>query len=63
MPKKSTEDLQKHTLNLYAGDLERLRALFPDQEPTVLVREIIRNTINTIENSAERPNLSIEVQL
>lgn len=63
MPKKSTEELQKHTLNLYAGDLEKLRTLFPDQEPTVLVRELIHNTIKTIENSAESPNLNIEVKI
>lgn len=63
MPKKSEAGLQKHTLNLYAGDMEKLRELFPGQEPTVLVRRIIRSTIENIENSAEPPQLDLKVTL
>lgn len=39
------DDFQKHTLNLYRGDFDELRALFPDTEPSTLVRELVRNCI------------------
>ncbi len=42
---KLRDELQKHTLNLFAGDLDELRMIAPDVEPTVLVRKIIRDFI------------------
>lgn len=45
MPKKSEVPLQKHTLNLYAGDFEELCTIYPNIKPSNLVRELVRNTI------------------
>jgi hypothetical protein len=63
MPRKSADDLQKHTLNLFRGDMDKLRALFPDQEPSVLVRDIIRATIDNIEASVDKPKVTTEIKL
>jgi hypothetical protein len=39
------EPLQKHTLNLFEGDMEELRDLYPDVDPTVLIRNLVRQCI------------------
>jgi hypothetical protein len=46
MPRKKPEDLQKHTLNLRAGDFERLGEIFPDLGPSVALRSIISAVID-----------------
>lgn len=46
MPPKKAEDLQKHTLNLRAGDFEALGELFPDLGPSVALRKIISSLID-----------------
>lgn len=57
-------DLQKHTLNLYAGDMEELRALFPKTEPSTLIRELVRDCIVRIKSGdPQMPKLNLEVKL
>lgn len=64
MPKASDEPLHKHTLNLYAGDFERLAALLPDVKPSDLVRKLVRDFINKHESAAATPaDLRVEVEL
>jgi hypothetical protein len=46
MARKSADSLQKHTLNLRAGDLDRLQELFPRQQATVLVRQIVSKFVD-----------------
>lgn len=54
MARKKTDTLQKHTLNLRAGDMEQLRALFPAQEPSVMVRKIVSGFIDRTLREAAR---------
>jgi len=63
MPKDKS-DLQKHTLHLFAGDFDELRSLFPDIEPSRVVRELVRTCIER-KKAAEPPlpQLKTEVHL
>lgn len=64
MPKRSLDALQKHTLNLYEGDFDKITALFPDMQPSVVVRELVRSTIERHEAAAPIPGkISEQVQL
>lgn len=62
MPRPA-EDLQKHTMNFYAGDFDRIRALWPDQEPSVIIREAIHAMVVNHEAVAtsEPPRIEIVV--
>ena len=46
MPAKKSEDLQKHTLNLRAGDFDRLGELLPELGPSGARRRIISSLID-----------------
>lgn len=43
-----SEDLQKVTLNLYAGDYTELMELYPDIGAAVIVRRIIRRFLEQV---------------
>jgi len=59
MPKKADEPLQKHTLNLYAGDFTILCELYPDIKPSMLVRELVRSCIKRTQgNTTSTPDIS-----
>jgi len=53
MALRSTEKLQKHTLNLYAGDFDELQNMFPEVGASVAIRTLVRNYIES-----KRPTLS-----
>lgn len=55
--------LQKHTLNFYEGDFDRIRALWPDQEPSVIVREFIHDMLEKHESVAQSRAPDIKVAL
>jgi len=44
-----SEDLQKHTLNLYAGDYEKIQFFYPDIGASVVIRKMLRSYIAKIE--------------
>lgn len=46
MARMKTEELKKHTLNLRDGDMEKLTALFPSVQSSVMVRKIISRFID-----------------
>lgn len=46
---KADEELTKHTLNLYEGDYEKLRELYPDVGAGAIVRRIVRRFIEQVE--------------
>ena len=58
---KSKLDLQKHTLNFFAGDIEKLAALHPDLEPSVVVRTLVREHIDKVERTITTTKVQIEV--
>lgn len=59
MPKN--EELQKHTLNLRAGDMEKLRDFFPDLPSSSLIRTIISRYVDDLEG--ERKQLDVKVSI
>lgn len=58
-------DLQKHTLNLYAGDWDELRALFPGTDTSYLIRELVHACVaNTKATATSDPqNINVEVKI
>jgi hypothetical protein len=60
---KTADDLQKHTLNFYAGDFDRIRVLWPDQEPSVIIREFIHDMIEKHEAVATSKVDGVKVEL
>lgn len=64
MPKpKSDEELQKHTLNLYQGDMDELRRLFPGVEPSIIIRKLVRSCIENARGAPPELNLDIPTNL
>ncbi len=43
------DELQKHTLNLFAGDYEKLQLLYPDHGAGPIIRSIVRRFIEQCE--------------
>lgn len=50
--RKSSEPIQKHTLNLFAGDYERLQILYPQRGAGWAIRELVRAHLINIEKIA-----------
>lgn len=48
MARKSVDDLKKHTLNLRAGDIDTLAQLFPRQNPSVIVRNLVSKYVDAM---------------
>lgn len=46
MARTKVEDLQKHTLNLRAGDMKALEELFPNRGASVMVRKIVSKFVD-----------------
>ena len=46
---KADEELTKHTLNLFLGDYEKLRELYPDVGAGAIIRRIVRRYIEQVE--------------
>lgn len=57
-----SDELQKHTLNLFAGDYEELQHLYPDHGAGPIIRSIVRRFIEQCK-SAETFAPNVETQL
>jgi hypothetical protein len=53
MARAKTEELQKHTLNLRAGDMDALDELFPRVPASVMVRRVISKFVDKIRHVPE----------
>lgn len=60
MPKIS-QDLQKHTVNLFTGDFDRLGVLFPEADKSDVLRRVLREFIAKCEanNAKELPKVEV----
>jgi hypothetical protein len=56
-----SEELQKHTLNLRAGDVDRLRDYFPDIPPTNLIRTIVSRYVDELDIKGTAPNVEVKL--
>lgn len=62
MPKD--EELQKHTLNLFPGDYDRLRDMYPDVGAGPVIRMIVRRFIEQVEaGTGEQFDPKVEVNI
>ena len=60
--RKSDEELQKHTLNLFKGDYARIQIYFPDLDAASVIRKIVRTFINSVEaGDAAMPKTEIDL--
>jgi hypothetical protein len=55
-------ELQKHTLNLRAGDFDKLKALFPKMSAAKFIRDLVSRVIDNAEAeaAANAPTLDID---
>lgn len=63
MAKADEEGLQKHTLNLFPGDYEKLRELYPDVGASVIIRRIVRRFIEQIEVNGASIDAKVEIKI
>lgn len=56
-------ELQKHTLNLFAGDYEKIQSLFPDLGAAVIIRKVIRSFIERTEAGADETPIITDVRI
>lgn len=54
-------ELTKHTLNLRAGDMDRLRDLFPDIPPSNMIRAIVSRYVDELEGQRALPNVEVSL--
>jgi len=53
-----SDELRKHTLNLFKGDVERLQEMFPDLGAGAVIRRLVRSFIQKSEAEANaRPEI------
>lgn len=61
---KNEEPLQKHTLNLFEGDYERLRQYYGDVGAGPVVRRLVRSWLNQLETKSQSDlDMDVEVKL
>jgi len=58
--KKSPEELQKHTLFLFEGDYEKIRATYPQLGAATVIRNIIRRFIQT---KIDKGSIEMEIEI
>ena len=63
MPVRAEQELKKITLNIYAGDIENIRNLYPRLHYSVVIREIIRTHIRQTEAMAEAKTEKLDLQI
>lgn len=57
------DDLQKHTLNLYKGDYAKLQDAFPEVGASVIIRKLVRQCVNQIEEQGTNIEAEVVVKL
>lgn len=50
MARSKTEELQKHTLNLRAGDMQAIEEMLPSKPASVVVRRVISKFVDNLRN-------------
>lgn len=63
MAKAEDEGLQKHTLNLYPGDYEKLRTFYPDVGAGAIIRRIVRRYIEQVEINGSSIDAQVEIKI
>lgn len=62
MARSKNPGLTKHTLNLRKGDLDKLKEIFPAQQPTVMARKILSAFVDKHYSlRVEHPSLDLNI--
>ena len=61
--KNDDEGLQKVTLNLFDGDMERLRSFYPDVGASAVIRRIVRRYIEQVEATGGSIDAKVEIKI
>lgn len=56
-------ELKKHTLLLYDGDYQRVQDLYPDIGAAVIIRKLLRNYLDKVNEGGSVPTLVDGVKL
>jgi hypothetical protein len=59
-PTEEREQLQKHTLNLRAGDYAKLEALFPRTKAAKVIRNIISQVVDRAEREVPAAKVDVD---
>jgi hypothetical protein len=51
--------VKKHTINLYEGDLDELRYAYPDIAPSVIIRKLIMQHLETLATKRSKGKIEI----
>lgn len=54
-------ELQKHTLNLFAGDYEELQLMYPDVGAGPIIRRLVREYLAKVQ--PDQPKLNVKVDI
>lgn len=57
------EPMQKHTLNIFAGDFDRLQRMYPDVGAAAIIRRLIRRHLEDTEPKADTSKIKEQVSL
>jgi hypothetical protein len=58
-----SDDLQKHTLNLFEGDYEKLQSYYPDVGAGPIIRRVVRSFLEQIEKEGVGNDINVEVKI
>lgn len=56
-------ELQKHTLNLFPGDYDKLRNYYPDIGASTIIRRIVRKFVEQIDEHNGDVETEIKIEL
>lgn len=61
--KRSREDdnLQKHTLHLFEGDMKKLQDLYPEIGAAAVIRKLVRSHIDKITPELSKLKITVEI--
>ena len=54
-------DLQKHTLNLFAGDFDKLQRLYPDVGAAAVVRRLVQKHVQDKLKPIDPPKVEVKL--
>lgn len=60
---KSLDDLQKHTLHLFAGDYARIQALFPKEGAALIIRNMVHAYLKKYDPPVDAKKIKGEVDV
>lgn len=58
---REDENLTKHTLHLFEGDMKKLQDLYPDVGAAAVIRKLVRSHIDKI--TPELRNIKVKVDI